>query len=513
MLSRIGFRPPVVSFDPHMSLFTTIHDIKTLVVSYHPLIVIDTVDEERVQSLLISVAAELQIAHFEWSLTRGLSRLPGGSPIYGTAEPAQVLRHLAWMDLEAIFHLKDFRAHLQDVAVARQLRELLGQFRSKRSAIVLTGPEVELPPEIETDAARFKLEMPGKEELREVVRSVLTSLSNSGRVRIGLRSSDMNPLLQALSGMTANQARQAIAQAALEDGVLDAADIKKVLERKIQSIRESGLLEYFPVEDNQFELAGFEKLKEWLRRAQIGFSFEARQLNLQPPRGMLVVGVQGCGKSLCVKFVAREWCLPLLKLEAGRLYDKYIGESEKNFRKAVEAAESLAPVVLWIDELEKALASSASSEADGGLSRRLLGSFLTWLQEKKQDVFVAATANDIWSLPPELLRKGRFDEIFFVDLPNNAERAEILNLHLRLRKQDPERFDLARVVEATEGFSGAEIEQAIVAALYRALYEKRPLDASLLLQEVLGTVPLSISRREDIDRLRKMAEGRFVKVS
>ena len=346
-----------------------------------------------------------------------------------------------------------------------------------------------------------------------MVRSVLTSLSNSGRVRIGLRSSDIEPLLQALSGMTLNQARQAIAQAALEDGVLDALDVRRILERKIQSIRDSGILEYFPVEDNQFELAGFGKLKEWLRRARIGFSPEARQLNLQPPKGVLVVGVQGCGKSLCVKFVAREWGLPLLKLEAGRLYDKYIGESEKNFRKAVEAAEALAPVVLWIDELEKALASSASSEADGGLSRRLLGSFLTWLQEKRQDVFVAATANDVWSLPPELLRKGRFDEIFFVDLPDAAERSEILKLHLRLRKQDPGRFEFPPLVDATNGFSGAEIEQTIVASLYRALYEKRPLDTSLILQEVQGTVPLSISRREDIDRLRQTAEGRFVKVS
>jgi len=496
-----------------MSLSTTIHEIKTLVVSFHPLIVVETVDEERVQSLLISVAAELQIAHFEWSVTRGLTRLPGGSPIYGTADPAHVLRHLACMNLEGIFHLKDFSAYLQDAATARQFRELLRQFSRKRWAAVLTGTELQLPREIEAEAAHFRMQMPGKEELRDVVRSVLSSLASSDRVRIAFRPGDVERLLQALAGMTVNQARQAIAYAALQDGKLDTDDIKRITERKIQSIREEGLLEYFPVEDNQFELAGFGKLKDWLRRVKIGFSAEARNLNLQPPKGLLVVGVQGCGKSLCVKFIAREWQLPLLKLEAGRLYDKYVGESEKNFRKAVTAAESLAPVVLWIDELEKAMAGSTSSEADGGLSRRLLGSFLTWLQEKRQDVFVAATANDIWSLPPELLRKGRFDEIFFVDLPDAAERGEILTVHLRLRKQDPARFDLPQLIQATDGFSGAEIEQVIVAALYRALYEKRGLDSALALQEIKGTVPLSVSRREDIDRLRRTAEGRFVRVS
>ncbi|HXK58462.1 MAG TPA: AAA family ATPase [Acidobacteriota bacterium] len=496
-----------------MTLSTTIHELRTLVVSFHPLIVVETVDEDRVQSLLISVAAELQIAHFEWSVTRGLSRLPGGSPTYGTAEPAQLLRHLACMDLEGVFHLKDFQAFLQDATIVRQFRELLRKFSGKKSAIVLTGAEVELPPEIESEAAHFKLRMPGKEELRDVVRSVLTSLQASNRIRINIQPDDIDNLLHSLSGMTVNQARQSIAYVALQDGKFDRDDIKRILERKIQSIREGGLLEYFPVEDNQFELAGFDRLKEWVRRVRIGFTPEARTLNLPPPKGLLIAGVQGCGKSLCVKYIAREWRLPLLKLEAGRLYDKYVGESEKNFRKAITSAESLAPVVLWIDELEKALAGSANSEADGGLSRRLLGFFLTWLQEKRQDVFVAATANDVWSLPPELLRKGRFDEIFFVDLPRAAERTEIFRLHLRLRKQDPNRFDLQRLTEASEGFSGAEIEQALVAALYRALYEKKTLDTLLILREIEGTVPLSISRREDIERLRRTAEGRFVKAS
>ena len=266
------------------------------------------------------------------------------------------------------------------------------------------------------------------------------------------------------------------------------------------------------MEDNRFHLGGFDRLKSWLERAQIGFTAEAQQLNLPAPKGILLVGVQGCGKSLAAKIIARQWKLPLLKLDAGRLYDKYIGESEKNFRRAVTLAESMAPVVLWMDEIEKAM-PSGSGDSDGGLSRRMFGALLTWLQEKRTEVFVVATANDLSSLPPELLRKGRFDEIFFVDLPNEKEREDIFNIHLNLRKQDPGMFDMARLAAAAAGFSGAEIEQAVIASLYRALHLKRSLDTELLLKELAETVPLYVSRREDRQRLRETARDRFVNVT
>ena len=225
----------------------------------------------------------------------------------------------------------------------------------------------------------------------------------------------------------------------------------------------------------------------------------------------MIVGVQGCGKSLACKTVARDWGLPLLKLDAGRLYDKFIGESERNFRRAAELAESMAPCVLWIDEIEKAMAQG--SDSDGGVSRRIFGSFLTWMQEKKPGVFVVATANDLSALPPELLRKGRFDEIFFVDLPVAEERRAILDIHLRLRRQDPAKLDLPRLVAASEGFSGAEIEQAVIASLYRSLHEGRDLSSELLEAEMRATVPLSVTRREDVERLRATARERFVPVA
>jgi SpoVK/Ycf46/Vps4 family AAA+-type ATPase len=254
-------------------------------------------------------------------------------------------------------------------------------------------------------------------------------------------------------------------------------------------------------------------LKAWLDNAAVGFTAEARALNLRPPKGVLFVGVQGCGKSLAAKYIARRWQMPLLKLDAGRLYDKYVGESEKNFRKATALAEAMSPVILWIDEIEKAFAQGGGTDTDGGLSQRLFASLLTWLQEKREQVFVVGAANDLSRLPPELLRKGRFDEIFFVDLPTADERKSIFAIHLDLRKQDPSKFDIDALVKATDGFSGAEIEQVVISSLYRSLNRKEPLTTASLAEAIQSTVPLSVSRREDVDELRRNAKGRFTPVA
>ena len=311
--------------------------------------------------------------------------------------------------------------------------------------------------------------------------------------------------------MTQRQARQVLGYAAFEDGRLSLEDVRGIIRRKVQVIRQESLLEYFPDDEIQTNLGGFAGLKTWLNQVQMGFSPQAKAWNLQAPKGILIVGIQGCGKSLTAKVIAKVWKMPLLKLDAGRLYDKYVGESEKNLRQAVQVAESMAPSILWIDEIEKGFSSSDGS-SDGGLSRRLFGFFLTWMQEKTKEVFVIATANDISQIPPELLRKGRFDEIFFVDLPDKQERLGILKIHLSQRKQAFDRFDFNQLVYATKGFSGAEIEQAIVTALYRALYLRRMLDTDLLLEQIAATIPLSVSRRETIEHLRTIAQERFVSV-
>ena len=486
------------------------HELKTLVRSMHPVVLVESAEEERIDDLLRALAAELRLPLFTWTVTRGLQRIDGTGAIHGTADPRILLRHLATLTVEAIFHLKDLAAHLGTPEAARAFREAAHAFAKTRSTIILSGPSVVLPEDLSREAVRLRLQLPERSELRQLVSRVVQSLRSQHRIEVSLGPEGMAALLHALSGLTLNQARQAIARAILDDNRLAADDIPALVRQKGERIRDSGLLEFYPAEENAFELGGFARLKEWLTRAQAGFSDEARALGLPAPRGVLFVGVQGCGKSLAAKVIARTWRQPLLKLDAGRLYDKFVGESERNLRKALDVAEAMAPCVLWIDELEKAFATGG--DGDAGLSRRMLGSLLTWLQERKAAVFVAATANDLARVPPELLRKGRFDEIFFVDLPASPEREAILRIHLALRKQDPVAFDIPALADATEGFSGAEIEQAVVTSLYRALHEKQPLTNALLLEEIGRTSPLSISRREDIARIRESAAS-FVPVA
>ena len=509
-----------------MTLPASISHFQTLIMSFHPVIVIETVEEERVEALLNKAVNDLQMAMFEWSIAQGLVRSPGNihsrwtneyappgtnrpPALENTTEPLDMLKHIQDMSFKAIYLLKDFPKHLDDATVARQFREIAHQFSLNRSAIVLTGDAITLPREIAHDVVYFNLKLPGPDERYQVISEVTRSLQC--QIKVQLQQQDVQALVRALQGMTLKQAKKVIAYAALEDGALSAQDIGRILQRKAQVIHEEGLLDYISLENNTAQLGGFRGLKQWLARAKVGFSPQAQAFNLQPPKGILIVGIQGCGKSLAAKTIAREWKMPLLKLDAGRLYNKYVGESEKNFRRAVSLAESMAPAVLWIDEIEKSMGVS-DTDADGGLSRRLFGYFLTWLQEKSQEVFVVATANDLSRIPPELLRKGRFDEIFFVDLPDPQERAVILKIHLHARNQTLERFDLSELVQATDGFSGAEIEQGVITALYRAIYEQRPLDTALLAAEIKATTPLSVSRREDLQQLRAIGQERFVNV-
>jgi MoxR-like ATPase len=490
----------------------TPHDLKTLILSFHPAVVIESVEEERVGRLVQEVASGLRLPLFEWSLTKGLTGPGTEYAIHGTADPLGMLRHVASLTIEAVFHLRDLAVHLGRPEVQRAFLDAAAVFSRNRSTMVLSGVSTDVPSAIAQSVVVLHLELPTADELRRLIGSVSGAMKSSGRdIRIDLQPEDLDALVGAMSGLTLNQARQALARTLISDGRLSREDIDSILERKAQIIEDGGLLEYYPLSENAFEIGGFRQFREWLDRARVGFGPEARALNLAPPRGVLIVGVQGCGKSLAAKVTAREWRMALLKLDAGRLMDKYIGESEKNFRRAIEMAESMAPTVLWIDEIEKGFAAGGS-EVDGGLGRRLLAAFLTWLQEHRAPVFVAATANDISALPPELMRKGRFDEIFFVDLPAASERAEIVRIHLRLRKQSPDRFDVAALAAASEGFSGAELEQVVVASLYRALHEKRPLDTAMLRTTIDATIPLSVSRKEEIAALRAYARGRFVSV-
>lgn len=490
-----------------------LHELRTLVQSFHSVVAIETPEEERVASLVRAAGVDLFIPVHEWTLTTGLRNSATREAIAGTSDPKRLLAHLRSIDTSIIVTLFDLTRHLSDPVTCRLFRETAHEFSRRQSTLVLCADPLEIPPELRHLVTPFDLPLPTAEELREVVRKAVDVLRQTNRTAIQIDDRVLDQMVRHLGGMTMAQARQMVGAAVLGDNRLDEHDLREIVSRKARLLRGASAVEFLPPDLNRTELGGFTGLKSWLKRAAVGFTHQARELGLQPPRGVLIVGVQGCGKSLAAKAIAREWKMPLLKFDASGLYDKFIGESEKNFRRAIATAEAMAPAVLWIDEIEKAMGSgAAASDSDGGLSRRLFGAFLTWLQENRREVFVVATANDLSALPPELLRKGRFDEIFFVDLPGDQERRDILSLHLRQRKQDPNTFALDLLVEQSRGYSGAELEQAVISSLYRALHLQRELDTELLLAELRYIIPLSVSRREDVNRLREIARDRFVNV-
>ncbi len=488
-----------------MTTSTSTHDIATLFASRHPLVVLESVEEERLRTLIDAAASEVGLPVFEWTITQGLRRSGDTDLASGiTAAPDKFLAHVVDMDVRAVFVAYDLHPHLRDPTTARLLRDLLRPLGQMGATLVVAGATVELPAELDTDAIRLAIALPRRDELAAMLHALV---AQSG-ARVGHDALD--GAAQALQGLTLNQARQA-ATTALLDGSLDETDLVALLERKVRAIADGGLLEYFAPSDNDAQLAGLTGLKSWLVRAQTAFTPEARAMNIDPPRGILLAGVPGCGKSLAAKFIAREWGRPLLKLDAARLYDKYVGESERNLREVLRLAESLAPIVLWIDEIEKGLAVGGD-DASGATSRRMLGTLLTWMSEPRADIFLVATSNDLSALPVELQRKGRFDEVFFVDLPTPRERAAIFGTQLSGRRQSREHFDLRVLVSETDGFSGAEIEQVVVAGLLRALHAGRVADTAALLDEIAATVPLSRSRADEIAAIRARARD-FVPAS
>lgn len=485
-------------------------DLALLIRSRYGLIVVDSDEDERVATLLRLAADQLSLALFRWSRASGLRRDGNDNAVYGTTSPEQTLAHVAGARIPALYHLEGFGSLLENPAVADRLKEVAAAFSDRPGAVVISGASIALPEPLRRLSASVSIPAPELDEYGDLLERLLRDLGQRQRVRVDLRPDDRTRLLAQLKGLTLLEAEKVLTRAIIEDGCLSADDISHVLEAKKQIVEREGVLEYYPVEDTLSDVADLAGLKAWLakRRVMITEPARAESMGLSFPKGVLLIGVPGCGKSLCAKAVAMEWGLPLLKLDPGALYNKYIGETEKNFRRATDVAERLAPCVLFIDELEKAFASGGSE--DGGVSQRVLGSFLSWLQDRKADVFTVATANDVSRLPPEFLRKGRFDEVFFVDLPNDEARAAIARIHLAKRKQDPAAFDIAAIVGATEGFSGAEIEQVVVAALYTALAETTHLTTGLLLHEAAFTRPLSETMAERVSALRGWAEGRTV---
>lgn len=490
-----------------------LRDLELLIRSHYSLLFVESAEAERAETLLKLLAGRLGIPYFYWTRTKGLNRgdIESKGPVYGTADLKQALKHIEASGFQAIYNLKDAGDLIEDKTVSEMLRDAAAQYTKNYGAVVITGQNLAIPESIRQASALFKLTGPGRDEYRQLLGRVASDLCSRMKADVGLSEEDTNRLLNNLKGLTLTEAEKIITRIIVEDGSLDPGDVQKVIDAKREIVEREGVLEYYPAEEGMSDIADLKTLKSWLssRKEIIVDPEKASRFGLSFPKGVLLLGVPGCGKSMAAKAVAREWGLPLLKMDPSGLYNKYIGESEKNFRRAMDTAEKMSPAVLWIDEIEKAFSAGGEAE-DGGVSMRIFGSFLSWLQERNGDVFIAATANDVEKLPPEFLRKGRFDEIFFIDLPDEETRKSIFEIHLKKRGKDPSRFDLPAIVQMTEGFSGAEIEQVIVSGLYTSYSAKKELDTDTLVREVSATRPLSETMAEKISRLREWAAERTV---
>jgi SpoVK/Ycf46/Vps4 family AAA+-type ATPase len=478
----------------------------------YPLLYLITWEESRLDEILAKLAETHSKTFVTWSITQGLrthvERGPASQDA-GAKDPGEALAAIAKLRDPSLVVLKDFHPFLSDPVVVRALRELAAQLKSTYTTVILVSPVLNVPTELEKDLCVLDVPLPTSQDLLRLLREIVKVVRAGKSATVELTRETAEPLLDAALGLTLSEAENAFAKAIAQDQKLSADDVKLVLAEKRQVIRKGGLLEYCAVDESLASVGGMENLKRWLARRGNAFGEAAREFGLPAPKGVLLLGVQGCGKSLTAKAIASTWGLPLLRLDMGRIFSGLVGSSEENMRRATRMAESIAPAVLWVDELEKGLAGVGSAhDGDSGVSARVFGSFLTWLQEKTAPVFVVATANKIDALPPELLRKGRFDEIFFIDLPSDTERQQIFAIQLARHRRDAAGFDLAELAKLTRSFSGAEIEQAVVAALYSAFEAGAELAQSHLVEAIGETLPLAVTMREDIERLREWARSR-----
>lgn len=486
-----------------------VREAEALIRARYPIIYAITWEEARLERDLLEVAQRLKKELLCWTITVGFRRLPDGKPEGGTTDPLRALTYVLECKDNCLFLLKDFDPYLSDPTLVRRLRDVARELKASYKSVLIVSPVMRIPEHLEKDVTVLDYDLPGSDDIRLLLDRIIDQVKTNPRITVDVTEADKELLVNAALGLTAQEAENVFARAIVADSALTVDDVAIVLSEKQQIIRKSGLLEFYASEEQFADVGGMELLKDWLRKRGHAFSERARQFGLPYPKGVLLLGVQGCGKSLCAKAVSGLWNLPLLRLDVGALFSGIVGSSEQNVRRAVRVAESISPCILWLDELEKGFSGVKSSDtSDSGTTARVFGSFIQWMQEKTKPVFVIATANDVQALPPELLRKGRFDEIFFVDLPSEPERADIFAIHLRKRQRDPEQHDLPALAQAADGFSGAEIEEAVISALYDAFDEERELIQEDLVANIHGTVPLSTTMRERLQELRLWAQTR-----
>jgi len=468
------------------------------------LIVLATVEEERAVQTVQALCERAKRPALAWDAGDGFARLVGRGTLPNARDPLTALDALLQSGEEnAVFVLKDFHDFWGDPRIKRKLRNAAQQLKQARKAIIVTTPLTKVPEELKDEAVVVELALPTADALS----AVLERLTEVPAVKVRLTPLGREKLVQAALGLTTAQAQRVFSKAVVREGVLDDRDIDLVMEEKKQIIRESEALEFYAVTETPDDVGGLGALKAWLRLRERAFTQEARDYGLPAPKGIALIGIPGAGKSLTAKMIGGLWRLPLLRLDVGALFGGLVGESETRTRRALHLAETVAPCIVWIDEMEKAL---AHGNTDSGASTRVFGAILTWMQEKVASCFVVATANDISAMPPELLRKGRFDEVFFLDLPNRQEREEIFTVHIRKRRRETRDYDIPRLAQACEGYVGAEIEQAIIDAMYIGFNDGgREFTTDDVLDALRRLGPLSVSQREAVEALRAwVGEGR-----
>jgi adenylate kinase family enzyme len=493
-------------------------ELDVLIRARYPIVYVVSWEEERVERCLRKIADARNKKLFVWTITQGIvrsgaefSRNKAGSS--STTDPIAALDAVVDQVEPAIYLFKDFHHFTSgercNLTVIRKLRDVAHHVRDTYKSIVIVSPEMQIASELSKDITVLEFGLPRPADFSQLLDRIVEDVKDNPQVRISLEGDSRERLLHAARGLTLKEAENVFAKTLVLDGKLDSDDVSVVFSEKQQIIRKSGLLEYYEASDEFAQVAGLTNLKDWLTKRTVAFSDRAARFGLPAPKGVLLLGVQGCGKSLCAKAVSGLWKLPLLRFDLGRMFSSLVGSSEENVRRALQTAESIAPAILWIDEIDKALAGSTSSSgSDGGTASRVFGTLLTWLSEKTSPVFVIATANDISHLPPELLRKGRLDEIFFVDLPLASEREEMFRIHLGRRGRNPDEFDVTELARTCDGFSGAEIEEAIISALFDSFSRQVPLDTGIVKASLAETVPLSKTMNEELTRLRNWAAGR-----
>jgi SpoVK/Ycf46/Vps4 family AAA+-type ATPase len=483
-------------------------EVEDLVKARYPLVYLVSSEEERVEKALKDLALRRERKLSAWSITRGFVQLAGEQRGSDVKDPLKALDHIMGAEGKGLYVLRDFHAFLDNAQVVRKLRDLAHALKESphSKSVLFLSPVLKIPPELEKEITVLDWDLPDRAEIDGIVGKLLSQLPAGVDPGMAASPQGRERIVEAALGLTYGEAEKVLAKSIVRNKTFD---IGTILEEKKHIIRKSGILEYYETKESLDEIGGLETLKDWLQKRRGAFTQKARDFGLPLPKGILLVGVPGCGKSLTAKAVGAAWQMPLLRLDVGKIMGGLVGASEENIRKALKTAEAIAPTVLWLDEIEKGFSGTGSSNmSDGGTTSRVFGTFITWMQEKTAPVFVIATANDVRSLPPELMRKGRFDEIFFVDLPTRDERKTILDIHLKKKKRDPSTLETNKAVDAMPEFSGAEIEQAVISALYDAFDADRELTAEGLLQAAREIVPLAVTMKEGIDTMRDWAKTR-----